>query len=576
MSPRFSRGNSSDERRLPIMRLPSAPTQYEQADQSQLRRELENHWHPQELASEADAVSLGLPRITLSGVLDSTTLVPTYTAVGNSLVVRVKIAARTDRYPTPDEVRAMSSDTTSPFTRAFAAIGVGQTSYAAAFGYDTAGNESNLAQAHLTAGTTGASADAPIWLFCQRGQGYWQDRAGTVVANNGDKIDRWDDQSGNNRHLVSHDGNGAGPDGTGWAGSLDYRPTRDANTDSITLGFSDNIEGWTDMRPPPMIALNEVEILIGIRAYADPDILGLGLCAMRDGNPADQYPDATGHIQVTFGLETAHDAGNPTTDLTNYNVYNVSGSNLTRELIARLNGDELLRYALVGPENFDWNGGDTFVSPIGPSFFSGPQHFRGWCRDLVIFNGICSDTQRAAWLDYLAGNTDTPPTLLALSYTVLGGDVEVTAMYPSATTVKIAASTGGSPTDADIRATDALDPPFSKIFPAPEVGESLSVGAFAYAGTTESSRANLSIPGTVVVNTSEGDLILVEGDGITIDTTTTPGSIIITAASGTTMVPTLIESGDTFTVPAKKQALYALSIDVEGTLDVEGALVPVG
>lgn len=39
------------------------------------------------------------------------------------------------------------------------------------------------------------------------------------------------------------------------------------------------------------------------------------------------------------------------------------------------------------------------------------------------------------------------------------------------------------------------------------------------------------------------------------------------------MMPTFIADGDTFTIPADMQGLYAMTIDVEGTLDVEGYLI---
>lgn len=45
--------------------------------------------------------------------------------------------------------------------------------------------------------------------------------------------------------------------------------------------------------------------------------------------------------------------------------------------------------------------------------------------------------------------------------------------------------------------------------------------------------------------------------------------------SGTAMVPTYIASGDTFTVPIYRQALFTMPIDVVGILVVDGYLVEV-
>lgn len=572
---------------MPIIRLPSADDQVVRdaerlkAHLNQMEREIETHWHPQQPAGEADAVALGLPRITLSGVLDTTTLVPTYTAVGNSLVVRVKIAARTDRYPTPDEVRAQSSDTTSPYTRAFAAIQDGETSYAAAYGYDSVGNESNLATAFLSAGTAGETGGAPIWLFCQRGEGYWKDRAGTQAANNGDRVDRWDDQSGNSRHLLSHDGGASGLDGTAWAGGIDYRPIRDENQEALAFGGADTgILSYKAMRMPLTDNLTEIEALIGVRAYTATPTDASYLWQWTDGLTGSPYPDTIGHIQEIFGLSTLHDAGVPPSDITDWQAYGARGSNSTRALVVQLSGTDLINYALSGSESFSWN--DQLFGTLGPviGYVATPadRPFIGWVRDLVVFNGICSAAQRAAWVSYLLGDTDTPPSQFvpSLSYKIIGGDVEITATAPTATSVKIATSLTGSPSDADIRAATALSAPFVVLTAAPEAGETMYVGAFAYdSSSTESARTNLTIPGGITVPTSEGDLNIVAGDGITIDTTSSPGSIIITASSGGTMVPTLIAAGDTFTVPVNKQALFKLPITVEGDLIVRGDLLEV-
>ncbi len=247
---------------------------------------------------------------------------------------------------------------------------------------------------------------AEPWAFYRRGVGFWLERAASTVAADGDKVDRWDDQSGNSRHFLSHDGNGAGPDGTAWAGSLDYRPLRDTAQNGIKLGFSDNVEGWSEMRPPRTDAFNEMEVFYGVRAYADPDSVDLTLSKMREAVGGDQYPDTSGHLQISFGLPGAHDAGDPIVDLAGWNCLHLSGSNDTEELIVRLNGAELLRYPRGGSEVFLFDQNSTFVTPIGPTFFKG---FKGWARDIVIFDGLTTDDQRLAWTNYIRGLTSTPP-----------------------------------------------------------------------------------------------------------------------------------------------------------------------
>jgi len=54
------------------------------------------------------------------------------------------------------------------------------------------------------------------------------------------------------------------------------------------------------------------------------------------------------------------------------------------------------------------------------------------------------------------------------------------------------------------------------------------------------------------------------------------GSVAWAAVSATgALVPTFIASGDTYTVPANRQALFATNIDNEGILDLEGVLIEV-
>lgn len=53
-------------------------------------------------------------------------------------------------------------------------------------------------------------------------------------------------------------------------------------------------------------------------------------------------------------------------------------------------------------------------------------------------------------------------------------------------------------------------------------------------------------------------------------------STVAWGASGAgAMVPTFIASGDTFTVPVNRQALFAANIDNEGIIDAVGILIEV-
>lgn len=250
---------------------------------------------------------------------------------------------------------------------------------------------------------------AVLWAFYRRGHGYWQDRAGTIAAGDGDKVDRWDDASGNSRHLMSHDGNPSDEGEAGWAGSLDYRPYRDVAQNAIKLGFSDNVAGWTEMRPPRVESLDELTILFGVRAYADPDVDDLTIITTRQGFAGDRYPDTLGHIKIGFGLSTVHDAGNPAVDLTGWNCLELAGSNLTNELHAYLNGTEILSYTLGGSEAFVWN--QSTDASFGPLMFNGAGNFRGWARDVAFVAGLLTPTQRTAWTNYILGVTSSPPII---------------------------------------------------------------------------------------------------------------------------------------------------------------------
>ncbi len=244
---------------------------------------------------------------------------------------------------------------------------------------------------------------ATPWLFARRGVGYWQDRAGTIPALDGDKVDRWDDASGNGRYIYSH--NGTGGDGTGWAGSLDYRPLRDVAAKSLQFGHGAADIGQAEMRVPTGPALfDELEILIGVRAEFDPYSTYMGLIA--PGGGVMKYPDTDGHIRGSFGLSYEVDFGDPTIDLTGYNVIDFAGSQTNHTLSGYLNNEVLIEnVATIG--DFDWDSAELFKIGDGGS---GP--FYGWMRDIVIFNAIITPTQRLAWYNYLIGTTSTPPLIL--------------------------------------------------------------------------------------------------------------------------------------------------------------------
>lgn len=88
------------------------------------------------------------------------------------------------------------------------------------------------------------------------------------------------------------------------------------------------------------------------------------------------------------------------------------------------------------------------------------------------------------------------------------------------------------------------------------------------------------VAGLGIITTTIGDLADVDLSGIS------DGDIIIwdedtgtwvvgPQAGADGMVPYFIDTGETFTVPEFKQALFAMTIDVLGTLAVDGYLIEV-
>ncbi len=256
---------------------------------------------------------------------------------------------------------------------------------------------------HETITVVEPDTSATPWLFCRSGVGYYTDEDLLVPAGIGDQILVWQDQSGNGRDLISGAGGLAG-------GTDDYRPTR-FDADTIRNGLGSGYNGRTGFRIPDTTALTAMEVLIGLRALDDPPANNIRSVLWAFGttgySSSAYYPDTDGNIKEGFGLTTMHDAGDPSTDLTGFNCYNVSGSTATDELKIRLNNVELLSYTLVGAEAFYWNHDD----PAGPllGVENDGKTFDGWFRDFVIFDALLTDTQRLAWFNYLTRVTSIPP-----------------------------------------------------------------------------------------------------------------------------------------------------------------------
>lgn len=82
-----------------------------------------------------------------------------------------------------------------------------------------------------------------------------------------------------------------------------------------------------------------------------------------------------------------------------------------------------------------------------------------------------------------------------------------------------------------------------------------------------------TITETVTVLQETAAVALLAGEGMTVETVGV-NTYRLTATAGD-MMPVLLEDGETYTVPENKQALFAMTPDIEGDLIVDGYMVEV-
>ncbi len=247
---------------------------------------------------------------------------------------------------------------------------------------------------HETPQTLPPDTSANVWLFWQKSVGQFQELDGTVVSNDGDPIGVWEDQSGNDRHHVA--GQDTGPD---------TRPTNDNGAARFPDGTP-----WLII-PSDFQLLSSAEIMMSLKADADPPLSGEDLhCRLHSlggvsGGASAFYPKLDGHIYDGFGSDTLYDCGNPSDDLTEWNVFN-STSDVAQGFVSRLNGLTLFSKTVAAGHVIDFLGaGLTFggaLPNVNNSWF-------GNVRNLVIFDGGLTTRQRESWFDYMSGAVDDPP-----------------------------------------------------------------------------------------------------------------------------------------------------------------------
>jgi hypothetical protein len=363
-----------------------------------------------------------------------------------------------------------------------------------------------------------------------------------------------------------------------WASNKYMKNTAPAAT-TVPITFS----AWVKLADTSF-ATNEDRTIVSINKTSASDGFWMG------------YFNQSGTILFRVAIQDAtlsgYARGDAVIDTNWHLLHGILGANVAID--SRLYQDG----SLLGFTGSLYTGGSPTPAGLTDTYIGGQfqntSTFYGAFKGLIEEVRIATVVRSADWITAEWNNQSSPSTFISLgaengydagsgaillSYVRSGGDVVVTANARFATSVKIAASLVDSPvTDAEVRAAPAITTrPFSATFAAPALGQVLHVGAFAYfasLGGFESAKATTDIPAAAGVFGGG-----TAGDGSTIPVITVDDGGNITSVTEVPNVaaftPTHIPVGETFHVPANKQVLYALSIDVEGTLDVDGALVAV-
>ncbi len=265
---------------------------------------------------------------------------------------------------------------------------------------------------HEQGGPLPPDRTAEPFLFWQRGRGYWQDidNSKTTPALDGDLVFTWEDQSGHGRDGQAHSAD---------FDSSDFRPVRDGNELHFGVGeFSPPSagSGATLIRSDAIFGVDELHMMCGIRAALDPPTSGReNAFSFQPGGgvtSGTRYPDADGHVYINWGFTDGLDCGDPVSDLTSFHVLGMSGSNITNEIVVKLDNIIVATHTLVGAEIPGWGfaGGSGFpgaLEAIGMAI--GGDGWEGWFRDVFMTASVMTPAQERSWYDYIRGATDEPP-----------------------------------------------------------------------------------------------------------------------------------------------------------------------
>lgn len=251
-----------------------------------------------------------------------------------------------------------------------------------------------------------ADTSAVPWLFWQRGVDRYQDILEIVpAASDDDLVAFWKDQTGNGRH------------GANWTNTGDREGTRPKVAgNAIVMGNGGAAPAtWLDLfgawfgSGSDMATLEDAEAMLVLRATDDPPASAEAQRSklVNWGNHLVLYPAMDGHIYGSFGchfIDNDSDHGNPTADLTQFQVFNPSISS-TLGYSVRIGNALIYERPATDIDTFSF----TSDERLGGGLPNEGDGFVGEIRELVIFDGILTAAQRAAWYAYLSGETDDPP-----------------------------------------------------------------------------------------------------------------------------------------------------------------------
>lgn len=222
---------------------------------------------------------------------------------------------------------------------------------------------------------------------------------------NGSGVPIWPDQSGlGNDAIIYHSSNH-------WQPPSD-EPTLLANGQNgrPVVHFSASKQQYFALPNYMMSGASAGEIFVVVRASSnqssqDNPIYLLGGDGYSSyGSGGDGYPGYNGRLRENFGTFSGYDVGVPPTDLTTFNLYNISSS--ASSWIARLNGSALTVYGQ------DWRTGA--YSPITitnntvdfpPNLFLGGYvngSFDGDIAEVIVYNRVLSTAERETVRKYLS------------------------------------------------------------------------------------------------------------------------------------------------------------------------------